>query len=237
MPRSLASSTPQPTGLPTGESVPPPAPVQGEVIGTPSAVNPAMVATTPVPGLTPMEHAALPLTEPQRTALLMLTSGCTQIAAANAVGVARTTLHRWLRHDAAFMAAYHAWQQDVLATGRDQVLAGTRDALATVMAAIRAGNANLAWKMLQSQGITAPPTPGSTDVAELERGQALARRKKEVEFRKNEHAIEMDELFNRTPAELDEIRKTFNEAMDAEEKELDEQEEEDKDEEDGKSLG
>ena len=56
--------------------------------------------------------------------------------------------------------------------------------MSTVVNAIRKGDARLAWKLLESQGITTPPKTGSTDVHELQRREALERRKHDVAERK-----------------------------------------------------
>src|SRR5437899_2928013 len=61
------------------------------------------------------EAAAMGLSPAQQRAIARLTSGSTVAGAAEAAGVGRTTLYRWLKEDAAFIAAYNAWQRDVMA--------------------------------------------------------------------------------------------------------------------------
>src|SRR5207244_3791667 len=68
------------------------------------------------------EARALALSPAQRTAIEKLTSGHTLVDSALAAGVNRTTLYRWLKNDATFLAAYNAWQQDAVATARGRML-------------------------------------------------------------------------------------------------------------------
>jgi hypothetical protein len=152
------------------------------------------LGSTPVAVVTPAEAAALSLTPPQRTAIVKLTSGSTHVEAATAAGVSRMTLYRWLKHDPAFQCAFNAWQKDVVTTAQGQLLAATRDALSTVLNAIRQGDARLAWKLLESQGITTTPKAGPTDVAELERREVLEKRKKNLAERQERSALEFEEL-------------------------------------------
>jgi len=124
-------------------------------------------------GMTPAEVAALPLQPQQRTAIMKLTSGCGHAEAASAAGVSRMTLYRWFRKDPNFQAAFNAWQHDVLASARAQLLASTNKAMATVLRAVDGGDAKLAWKLLESQGVASQPNPGSGDAEEVRRRQSL----------------------------------------------------------------
>jgi hypothetical protein len=148
----------------------------------------------PTAEVTVEEAAALELTAEQRVAIVKLTSGRTRGEAANAAGVSRMTLYRWLNHDPAFQAAYNAWEQDVLMTAQGQLAAGTQDAVATVLGAIRGGDSKLAWKLLESQGVSARPAAGSTDVEELRRREVLERKKREVAERKERNAVARADL-------------------------------------------
>jgi hypothetical protein len=120
----------------------------------PRAPDPAAI-TTAVPAVSATEAAMLSLTIPQQQAIALLTAGKTRAAAAAAAGVSRMTLYRWLTEDPRFSAAFAAWQADVRATASAQLLAATHDAVATVTRAVRNGDAKLAWKLLESQGVTA----------------------------------------------------------------------------------
>ena len=139
---------------------------------------------------------SLALSPPQRKAIELLTSGRTVIDAAQAAGVNRATLYRWLSGDAAFVAAYNAWQKDVLATTRGRLLALTDLAVTTVTKAMTHGDAKTAMKILKSMGALDTPTPGATDPEEIERQQNLDWKKQKTAARKEENSAFMDELLN-----------------------------------------
>jgi hypothetical protein len=149
---------------------------------------------TPVAVVTAAEANALLLTPPQRAAIIQLTSGATRSAAALAAGVTRTTLYKWLNHDPAFQAAYNAWHKDLITTAQSQLLAASHEAIACVLTAIRRGDARLAWKLLESQGLTKTPKPGSTDVAHLQRQAELELKRAEIAQRKEINDVWMDDM-------------------------------------------
>ncbi len=76
------------------------------------------------------------------------------------------------------------------------MVATTKDAMETVIKAIRGGDAKLAWKLLESVGVTGAVTPGATDVEELKWREELERKKKELEKQKERKRLEDDELMN-----------------------------------------
>ena len=127
--------------------------------------------------IAPQESADGELTGPQRTAIEWLTAGETAVSAAAAAGVSRSTVHRWLRADAAFQAAYNAWQADVAATARARLLGLADAAVTTVAAALAAGDARTALAVLQAQGLLAPHVPGPTDPALVARQRSHERAK------------------------------------------------------------
>ncbi len=129
------------------------------------------------------EAAALALSPPQRIAIEKMTSGDTLIDAADAAGVSRMTLYRWLKQDPRFAAAYNAWQQDVLATARGRLLALTDTAVTTVGNAMRSGDARAALVVLKAMGIMERPTPGPTEPDDVRRAQKIE------EARANEKSI------------------------------------------------
>ena len=139
------------------------------------------------------EAGAMALSPSQRTAIEMLTSGHTAIDSAKAAGVNRVTLHRWLKSDATFQAAYNAWQQDALATARGRMLALTDAAVTAVAKAMSRGDGRLALRLLEKLGAAERATPGATDVEEVKREQALERRKRDVELRKKESTVALDD--------------------------------------------
>jgi hypothetical protein len=172
----------------------------GEVIEIPSGKLGEKEAVDgevrPVAEVSEEEGRAMSLSPKQCVAIVKLTSGETKSKTAKAAGVDRSTLNRWIRHDPAFAAAFNGWQEDVLSTAQGQMVATTKDAMEMVIKAIRGGDAKLAWKLLESLGLTGRVTPGPTDVEELKRLEELERRKRELEEKKERKKLEDDELMN-----------------------------------------
>ena len=184
-----------PVGEPTVLMDPPPEKTQTAAAPTePPALPPPAVVT-------PAEAAALQLTPAQRTAIIQLTSGATRSAAAMAAGVTRTTLYKWLNHDPNFQAAFNAWHKDLITTAQGQLLAASQEAINAVLNAIRRGDARLAWKLLESQGLTKLATPGSTDVAQLQRQAELDRKRSEIAERKEINKVLEDDMSTLTQFE------------------------------------
>jgi hypothetical protein len=140
------------------------------------------------------EAMSLSLSPPQRMAIQLLTSGKSLVAAATAAGVNRTTLYRWLKGDAAFVAAYNAWQRDVRDTARGRILALSDLALTTVAKAMSRGDARTALRILEATGALKLPEPGSTDPADIERLQKLERTKAQTALNHAEAKAEMDAM-------------------------------------------
>jgi hypothetical protein len=107
-------------------------------------------------------------------------------------GQPRTTLHRWLKRDRAFVAAFNAWQKDVLDTARGRILALSGLAVTTDARAMSAGNAKVAVDILKSIGALDRPELGSTDAKEVERVQKLEELQARTKLRKAEGRAEME---------------------------------------------
>src|SRR5579872_1365044 len=104
-------------------------------------------------GIGPMgvgKVVAAALTPAQRIAIERLSVGETVVDAARAAGVTRMTLHRWLKQDAEFVAAYNAWQEETLASARGRLLALADTAVTTVANAMRNGDARAAMAVLKA---------------------------------------------------------------------------------------
>jgi transposase-like protein len=113
----------------------------------------------------------------QQIAMEKLASGETIVDAAQAAGVTRMTLHRWLKQDARFAAAYNAWQQEAVATARGRLLALSDQAVTTVANSVKAGDTRAALLVLKAMGAMDRPTPGPTDPEGVLREQELERKR------------------------------------------------------------
>jgi hypothetical protein len=108
----------------------------------------------------------------QQIAMEKLASGETIVDAAQAA-----TLHRWLKQDARFAAAYNAWQQEAVATARGRLLALSDQAVTTVANSVKAGDTRAALLVLKAMGAMDRPTPGPTDPEGVLREQELERKR------------------------------------------------------------
>ncbi len=97
------------------------------------------------------------------------------------------TLHRWLKQDARFVAAYNAWQQATLESARGRLTALAELAVTTVGEAMRKGDARAALAVLKAMGTLAPPTPGPTDAK-------MAQREMDVEAAREQREMFLKEL-------------------------------------------
>ena len=73
--------------------------------------------------VTPASDIPADVSSEQWTAIEKLSTGKSIVDAAAAAGVSRWTLHRWIKNDPHFQAAYNAWHIEVAATARARLLA------------------------------------------------------------------------------------------------------------------
>jgi hypothetical protein len=156
-----------------------------------SSAAPEVSAET-VNQVTSAEAAELALTTPQQLAMISLRTSPSRMKAAAAAQVTRQTLWNWMRKDPAFQAAYNAWQQDLIDTARGELLAGTREAVQTVLRAARK-DPRYAWRLLECQGVTQLPQAGSTDVQTVADQQADERRIEAVKRKRLKAKLDMAE--------------------------------------------
>jgi hypothetical protein len=166
------------------------------------------------------------LTLIQEHALRRLAAGSNIVDAARSAGVDRRTLHRWIKSDPDFAAAYNAWQQEVIASGRARVLAMSNKALDTVQAAIEKGDAHIAMQIAKSTGLLEQARPGPTSAPDLSRRQNLRARRLALKRGEVQKVVERDELFarigtssypvNRVIRSLDELLQSYRKHLAAE---------------------
>lgn len=116
----------------------------------------------------------------QAQALAALLGGATITSAAEAAGVDRTTLHRWLREDFSFQAAYNGLRCDLRREIEARLDNVANAALGTVSAAVDAGDVRAALAVLRGTGVFAGSCPsiGPDDPAEVEEETELAARER-----------------------------------------------------------
>ncbi len=146
-PHAPASAT-----TPLAPPVSPPVPLPA------SAVDP-----TPAPSaiVTPSEliDSTGGLSMAQRTAITLLTEGRSIKSVAERVGVHRVTLHRWLKEDHGFRAAYFSWKAEVQESAQAQLLSLSSAAIKTFRKAILGGGVRAAVMLLKGLSLLSPSLP------------------------------------------------------------------------------
>lgn len=147
-----------------------PAPQVGADDGEPTAHHGAHQSSTP-------DGASKGLNPRQLVVLEQLLAGASVTKAAEAAGVDRTTVHRWLREDWAFQAAHHRAQRDLRRAVEARLPHLVEAAVETVQAAVRDGDVRAALAVLKGLGALPGSAPriGTEDAAELAEDDRLAR--------------------------------------------------------------
>jgi terminase small subunit-like protein len=114
-----------------------------------------------------------------------------------AAGVARSTIYRWMKHDAAFRAAYNQWHEQMLESGRSRLLMMVDTAADSLQKALEAGDSKAALELLRGMGVLKARAVGPTDAEEIRRLNDLERRRKNVELGRAEESVTMDEVLEK----------------------------------------
>jgi AcrR family transcriptional regulator len=125
-------------------------------------------------------------------ALEMLVQGKTMSETAQAAGVSRRTLHRWLKNDAAFAALYNQWHEELKENCRSRVLMLGGKAAAALEKALEAGDSKAALAVLKGIGVLTPMAERPTDEEEVRKEAELERKRRENERRVAEIGMRAD---------------------------------------------
>ena len=93
------------------------------------------------------------LTSTQLAALEALIAGATVTAAAGTAGVNRVTVHRWLRDDFSFQAAFNQARRDLREAAMARLLKLGDLAVGTVQEAVEQGDVRVAVAVLKGLGL------------------------------------------------------------------------------------
>jgi hypothetical protein len=137
------------------------------------------------------------LPEAQEIALLQLATGSSIAKAAEAARVDRRTVHRWIRSNPHFAAAYNEWRREMLDSGRTRLVAMTNLALDTVKSAMLQGDARVAFQVAKATGVMDIPKPGLTEPGRLYRRKRL----RDVKWQEELAKAELHEAFNKRSRE------------------------------------
>ncbi len=192
--RDAAAKAAKTTSAPATMPPPDPATASAEAgASNPSVAGPlaksAPVPTTPVT-ISPSVVIECDdrLSPVQRNAITLLAQGRSIKSTATQVGVHRDTVHRWLREDPVFRAAYHTWQAEALESLQGELLSLGGPAMKTYRRAVRTGDVRAAGQVLKGLGVLAPPRPGPQDSEEIRRVAELERKERESALIESETA-------------------------------------------------
>ena len=129
------------------------------------------------------------LSAEQLRVLAEITAGRGITAAAQTLGIHRSTIHRWLNHDPAFRAAYNAWRQELMELSRSRLLKGSESAIDAVLAACDRGDARIGLSLLKSLGVLSRPQIGSANARYAATEQELDRRADRVRIAKRSRQL------------------------------------------------
>jgi hypothetical protein len=134
----------------------------------------------------------LRLSPRQQVALHRLFDGATIRDAAEAAGVDRRSVHRWIREDYNFCAAYNDWRRELLSSGRARALTMSDLALNTVKAAMEKGDGRLALRMAEKIGLLESGKIGSADPLELSRHLSIQQTRLGLKFIRAEKKLGLE---------------------------------------------
>ena len=136
------------------------------------------------------------LTPQQIAALERLLAGETVTATAEAVGIDRSTLHRWLREDYVFQARLNQAKRELADATRARLLRVADKAAEAVGNAVDQGNLNAALAVLKGLGALSgmAVTPGPEDPEVLRKWAEQAQEEAELMKAEREHALLMRRL-------------------------------------------
>ena len=103
------------------------------------------------------------MSEKQQKAMAALRCGSSFPQAAEAAGVNRSTVHRWVQNDPQFRARYNAWQQEMVESSRARLLTMLDKAVDVIGKALDRGDEQTAVAMLRNIGVMRRPGRQATD--------------------------------------------------------------------------
>jgi len=128
----------------------------------------------------------------QRATLDLLLLGKSIAETARSAGVSRMTIHRWLKNDPVFRAAYNEWQEQSQESCRSRLQALTDKATDALEKALEAGDARSAVQLLKGMGMIKERKPGATEQEDVKREIEGYRRKKSSKAMVDEMGWDLD---------------------------------------------
>jgi transcriptional regulator with XRE-family HTH domain len=129
----------------------------------------------------------------KKLALENLMWGMTMADTARRVGVSRMTLHRWLKNDPVFRAAYNEWLEEAEESCRARLGTMARKAMDAMENALHASDGRLALQLLKELGFLRRREAGATDAEGVKRELKIEDGKKKRKLREAEMELEVEE--------------------------------------------
>jgi hypothetical protein len=133
----------------------------------------------------------------QRAALELIFAGKSVAETAREAGVNRRTIHRWIKNDPVFAAAYNEWREEIEENCAARLAAMADKAAAAIEKALEAGDARSALQLLKGLGVLRPREKAATDAAEVEKRMKMETRKRKLELESEERDMERDDRMSR----------------------------------------
>jgi hypothetical protein len=123
----------------------------------------------------------------QQRALSFLVEGKSLVEPSRICRISRQTLYRWMKEDAAFVAAYNRWCEQMHQSARSRLLGMADKATVAVERALENGDAKAALQLLRGLGVLKEQQAGSGDAGEMKSEMEWENHKRRVvEGKRNE---------------------------------------------------
>ena len=122
------------------------------------------------------------LAEPKKAALELLMWGKSVSETARQTGVTRITIHRWLKNDPVFRAAYNEWHEEMRESSRSRLETMAEKAMDALDNALHSNDARAAIAVLKGLGLLRERKPGPTDAEEVKKEAEIRKKKREAEL-------------------------------------------------------
>jgi hypothetical protein len=129
----------------------------------------------------------------QVKALELLLKGRPVKEIAKKVRVHRVTLHKWMKRNAAFAAAYNQWHEHMQGSVQSRLMMMGEKAADALEKALERGDGRLAMRYFEKMSFAKEREVGPTSVEEVREQRELAKRKKKMEQRKLKRELGTDE--------------------------------------------
>ena len=108
------------------------------------------------------------LSRQQIEAVELLLRGVTVTAAADEIGVSRSTVHRWMSDNSTFIATLNAGKKDLRDSCEARLFSLADSAIDSLSTAMEEGDGRLALALLKELGLVQQPRIGATSPEEVE---------------------------------------------------------------------